>query len=108
MRLENGTPADRRPLTTPYTILGVLVGFVGLLAAIVVVGPGRAIDWVVSYLIPMVVLLGVAGLLVREVGKVYDERDKQHSTSFSEVRRGEGRGPPLPHSRPNSVGRGGS
>lgn len=46
---------------------------VGILAA-TVVGPGAAIGWVVTYLIPTLVILGVVGLLVREGGKVYDTR----------------------------------
>jgi hypothetical protein len=71
------------------------------------VGPGRATDWVVTDLILMVVLLGVVDLLVREGGKVHDDRCERHSTAFSEVRRGEGRGPPLPHARVHSAGHGG-
>ena len=46
--------------------------------AAVVVGPSEAIGWVVTYLIPTFVILGVVfgvvGLLVREGGKVYDTR----------------------------------
>jgi hypothetical protein len=70
------------------------------------VDPGRAIDWVVTDVIPMVVLLGMVGLLVREGGKVHDDRYERHSTAFSEVRRDEGRGPPLPHARVHSAGHG--
>jgi hypothetical protein len=77
MRYENGTPANRRPLAALYTIPAILFMFVGLLAAVVVVvvvGLGRAIEWVGIYL-PVVLVLGVfVGmfvLFVREGGKVY-------------------------------------
>ena len=73
-RHENGAPADNRPLATLYTILAGLFIFAGLLAAIVVVGLGRTIEWVGTYL-PVAVVLGVfVGmfvLFVREGGKVY-------------------------------------
>ncbi len=75
-RYENGIPANRRPLPALYTIPTILFMFVGLLAAVVVVvvGLGRAIEWVGIYL-PVVVVLGVfVGmfvLFVREGGKVY-------------------------------------
>lgn len=108
-RGENGGPTARRPRAALYTILAVALVFVGVLAAIVVVGPGRAIDWLLTYLIPTVVLLGVVvgvvGLLVREGGKVYDERDERHSTNFRESRRGEVRATPRPRAEANSVGR---
>ncbi len=78
---ENGDPATRRPLVAIYAILTLLVGFVGLAA---IMGPGRAIDWIVTDLLPMVVLLGVVlgvvGLMMREGGKVHDDRYEQHST----------------------------
>jgi hypothetical protein len=61
MRQENGTPANRRPLAALYAILVVLVGFVGLA---VIMGTSRAIDWVGTSLLPMVVLLGVVGGVV--------------------------------------------
>ena len=57
MRNENGTPANRRRLVALAAML--VVVFVGLLAAMIVVGPGRAIDWVVSYLIPVGMITGV-------------------------------------------------
>jgi hypothetical protein len=56
-------------------ILGAVV-FVGVLAAIVAVGPGRVFHWIVSFLIPLVVILlvvvGTIGLLAHEGGKVFD------------------------------------
>ena len=91
MRQENGVPTIRRPLVALYVILAVFVGFVGLAA--ILVGPGRAIDWVVTDLLPMVALIGVVfgvfGLLVRGGGKVYDERYERPSTTFREGRRDE-------------------
>lgn len=77
---ENGDPATRRPLVAICAITTVLVGFVILS---VIMGPGKAIDWIVTDLLPMVVLLGVVfgvvGLMMREGGKVHDERYEQHS-----------------------------
>ncbi len=68
---------NRRPMATLSALLAVVLAIVGLLAA-VVVGPGEAIGWVVTYLMPTLVILGVVfgvvGLLVREGGKVYDTR----------------------------------
>lgn len=106
MRHENGVPAARRPLAVLYAILAVLIGFAGLAA---IMGPGRAIDWVVTDLLPMVVLLGVVfgvvGLMMWEGGKVHDERYERHSTTnLREPRRGEGRGTPPPRAGVNSVG----
>jgi hypothetical protein len=75
-RYENGTHANRRLLAAHYMIRAALLLIAGLLAAIavVVVGLGRAIEWVGIYL-PMAVVLGVfVGmfvLFVREGGKVY-------------------------------------
>jgi len=98
----------RRPLVAIYAILAVLVGFVGLAA---IMGPGRAIDWIVTDLIPMVVLFGVVfgvvGLMMREGGKVHDDRYERHSTNSREARRGEVRGNPLPHTQVHNVGLGG-
>ena len=92
MRHENGAPANRRPLVVIYAILAVALVFVGLA---VIMGPGRAIDWVVTDLLPMVVLLGVVFgvviLMMREGGRVHDERYEQH--------------PMRPHAGANSVGR---
>ena len=52
MSQENETPANRRRLTALSTMLVVVL-------AATVVGPGRAIDWVGTYLIPVMVILGV-------------------------------------------------
>jgi protein-S-isoprenylcysteine O-methyltransferase Ste14 len=68
MRHENETPANRRrrlhaAIYRPYTrastmLVVVLVVLVGILEAIAV-GPGRVIDWLVNYLIPVGVVTGV-------------------------------------------------
>ncbi len=47
---------NRRPHLALYTMLVVVL--VVVLAA-TVVGPGRVIDWLVNYLIPVVVILGL-------------------------------------------------
>ena len=80
MRHENGTPAEdhrRRLRAASHTML--LVVLVVVLAAIVV-GPGRVIDLVGAYLVPMVVVLGVIvgvfGLAAWEIAKLHD-RHKQ-------------------------------
>jgi protein-S-isoprenylcysteine O-methyltransferase Ste14 len=57
MRHANRTPANRRLLAALSTML--VVVFVVVLAAFVVVGPGRAIGWIVTYFIPVGVILGV-------------------------------------------------
>jgi len=60
MRHENGTPTNRRLHAALYTMVALAFGLAGLVA---VVGPGRAIDWIVTYLIPVVIILGVVLLL---------------------------------------------
>ena len=59
------------------TMLALALMIAGLIAA-VVVGPGEAISWVVSYLMPTLVILGVVVgtifLVAWEGGKVYDTR----------------------------------
>jgi uncharacterized membrane protein len=61
-----------RPLATLSTMLVVIVLFVGL--ASIVVGPGRAIDWAGTYLIPVGVITGVViaalALLVQTVKRL--------------------------------------
>ncbi len=56
IRHENGIPATRRHLAALSTM--VVIVLVGVVAAIVV-GLGRAIDWVGSYLVPVAVITGV-------------------------------------------------
>ena len=77
MRHENGTPAEdhrRRLRAASYTMLVVVL--VVVLAAIVV-GPGRVIDLVGAYLIPVVMVLGVIagvfGLAAWEITKLHDK-----------------------------------
>lgn len=74
MRRQNRIPFDRHPLVM---LLGAFV-FVCVVAVIAIVGPGRVFHWLVSFLIPMVVILlvvvGTIGLLAREGGKVLDSR----------------------------------
>jgi hypothetical protein len=59
------------------TMLALALMIAGLIAT-VVVGPGEAISWVVTYLIPTLVILGVVVgtifLVAWEGGKVYDTR----------------------------------
>ncbi len=55
MRHQNGTPANRR-LAALSTMLAVVL--VVVLAA-TVVGPGKAIDWLGNYLIPVGVITGL-------------------------------------------------
>jgi hypothetical protein len=56
MRHENRAPTNRRLHAALYTMLALALGLAGLVA---VVGPGRAIDGIVTYLIPVVMILGV-------------------------------------------------
>jgi protein-S-isoprenylcysteine O-methyltransferase Ste14 len=56
MRHENGSPANRQRLAAlATTVVVVLAGIV----AGTVVGPGKAIDWLVNYLVPVGVITGV-------------------------------------------------
>ena len=55
MRHDNGAPTKRHRLTALSAILAVAFGFVGL---VVIVGPAKAFDWGVAYLIPAGVILG--------------------------------------------------
>ena len=57
MRSEDSTPANRRPLAALCVMLAVLSVFVGLAA---ILGPGRTIYQVGTYLIPMVVIQLIA------------------------------------------------
>lgn len=73
MMRENGSPADRR-LATLRVLL--VVALVVLLAA-AVVGPGRAIGWVVNDLVPLIVVLGIIfgvyGVAVWGLATLYDK-----------------------------------
>ena len=68
---------NRRRLVALSDMLVVILVIVGVLAA-VVVGPGEAIGWVVTYLIPTLVILGVVVgtifLVAWEGGKAYDTK----------------------------------
>jgi hypothetical protein len=81
MRGQNRIPFDRHPLAM---VLGA-VAIVGVLAAIVVVGPGEVFDFLFSFLLPMAVVLlvvvGTIGLVAREGGKVLDSRDNPPRTN---------------------------
>jgi magnesium-transporting ATPase (P-type) len=80
MRGRNRIPFDRHPLAM---LLGAFV-VVFAIALIAIVGPGRVFHWLVSFLIPMAVILlvvvGTIGLLAREGGKVLDSRDNPPPT----------------------------
>jgi hypothetical protein len=73
MMRENGSPANRR-LAALRVLL--VVALVGLLAA-AVVGPGRAIGWVVNDLVPVVlvvgIIFGVYGVAVWGLATLYDK-----------------------------------
>ena len=56
MMRENGSPAIRGRLAALRALL--VVALVVLLAA-AVVGPGRAIGWIVKDLVPVVVVVGI-------------------------------------------------
>jgi hypothetical protein len=90
MRGQNRIPLDRHPLAM---LLGAFV-FVFVVAVIAIFGPGRVYHWLVSFLIPMVVILlvvvGTIGLLAREGGKVLDSRDNPPPTNSRASLRGEG------------------
>jgi predicted membrane protein len=74
MMRENGPPAIRRRLAVLRALL--VVALVVLLAT-VVVGPGRAIAWIVTDLIPVVlvigIIFGVYGVAVRGLATLYDK-----------------------------------
>jgi uncharacterized Tic20 family protein len=75
MRHENRNPTNWRLHAALYTMLALALGFAGLVA---IVGPGRAIDLLVTYLIPVVAILGVVlwlYFLLRRVGGGRDYYD---------------------------------
>jgi branched-subunit amino acid permease len=72
MRHENGTLANRHRLAALSTIVVVVL----VVVAATVVGPGKAIDWLGNYLIPVLIVLGVIvgvfGLATWEIAKLQD------------------------------------
>jgi magnesium-transporting ATPase (P-type) len=75
MRDQNPIPFDSHPFAM---VLGA-VAVVGILAAVVVVGPSGVFHFLFGFLLPMavvvLVVVGTIGLLAREGGKVLDSRD---------------------------------
>ncbi len=88
MRGRSRIHFDRHPLAVP---LGAIV-IVGLLAAIVVVGPGGVFHLLVNFLLPMAVILlvlaGTIALTVQGGAKVLDGRDHPSSTDVRNHPRG--------------------
>src|SRR5215210_1435779 len=88
MRGRNRIPFDRHPVAM---VLGA-VAVVGVLAAIVAVGPGEVFDFLFSFLLPLAVVLlvavGTIGLVAREGGKVLDSRDNPPRTNRRAPSRG--------------------
>jgi hypothetical protein len=88
MRDHNRIPFDRHPLAM---VIGA-VAIVGVLAAIVVVGPDEVFDFLFRFLLPMAVVLlvvvGTIGLVAREGGKVLDSRDNPPQTNRRALPRG--------------------
>jgi hypothetical protein len=81
MRYENGTPTNRRLHAALYTMLALAFGFAGLVA---VVGPGRAIDWIVPYLVPVVMILGVVVWLFFLLRRGGGSRDYNDGNAYDE------------------------
>jgi magnesium-transporting ATPase (P-type) len=67
-------------------LLGAIV-VVGLLAAIVIVGPGGLFDWLLNFLLPLALILlvvvGTIALAVQGGAKVLDGRDQPSSANVS-------------------------
>src|SRR5919202_3625998 len=84
MRGRSPIPFDRHPLAM---LLGAIVVVVGVLAAIVVLGPGGVFHLLVSFLLPMalilLVMVGTIGLMVQGGAKVLDSRDEPPSENAS-------------------------
>jgi hypothetical protein len=95
MRRQNRIPFDRHPLAM---LLGAFV-VVGVLAAIFVIGPGGVFHLLVSFLLPMAVILlvvvGTIGLMVQGGAKVLDSRDEPRSRNASNRPQGEGLSNPM-------------
>jgi magnesium-transporting ATPase (P-type) len=95
MRGRSPIHFERHPLAL---LLGAIV-VVGLLAAIVIVGPGGVFDWLVNFLLPMAVILlvvvGTIALAVQGGAKVLDGRDQPSSTNVRTRPRGGGLSKPV-------------
>jgi hypothetical protein len=95
MSARNRIPFDRHPLAM---LLGAFV-VVGVLAAIVVLGPDGVFHLLVSFLLPMAVILlvvvGTIGLMVQGGAKVLDSSDAPPSKNASSPPRGEGLSNPV-------------
>jgi hypothetical protein len=95
MRGQNRIPFDRHPLAM---LLGAFV-VVGVLAAIVILGPGGVFHLLVSFLLPMAVILlvvvGTIGLMVQGGAKVLDGSDARPSKNASRPPKGEGLSNPM-------------
>jgi magnesium-transporting ATPase (P-type) len=92
---QNRIPFDRHPLAM---LLGSFA-VVGVLAAIVVLGPGGVFHLLVSFLLPIAVILlvvvGTIGLMVQGGAKVLDGSDKLPSKNSGRPPRGEGLSNPV-------------
>jgi hypothetical protein len=95
MRRQNRIPFDRHPLAM---LLGAIV-VVGVLAAIVVLGPGGVFHYLFSFLLPMAVILlvvvGTIGLMVQGGAKVLDGSDAPPSKNAGRPPKGEGLSNPV-------------
>jgi hypothetical protein len=95
MRGHNRIPFDRPPLA----MLLVAIVVVGVLAAIFVIGPGGVFHLLVSFLLPMALILLVVvvtiGLMVQGGAKVLDGSDASPSKNASSPPRGEGLSNPV-------------
>ena len=95
MRGRSRIPFDRHPLAM---LLGAFA-VVGALAAIVVLGPGGVFHLLVSFLLPMAVILlvvvGTIGLMVQGGAKVLDDSDALPSKNAGSPPQGEGLSNPV-------------
>ena len=95
MRGRSRIHFDRHPLAM---LLGA-IAVVGLLAAIVVVGPGVLFDWLVNFLLPMALILlvvvGAIALTVQGGAKILDGSDQPSPTNVRNRPRGGGLSAPV-------------